>query len=60
MENNRFPCPFCGAEATVEQFFIDNNDWFQCVCLNCGEPSFFFERAEDAVKAWLDEAAARK
>ena len=60
MSGNTFTCPFCGHEATVEQFFIDGNDWFQCVCLSCGEPSFFFEKAEDAVKAWQDEAAARK
>lgn len=59
MSFNSFLCPFCGNTATVEQFYIDNNDWFQCVCLSCGEPSFFFEKAEDAVKAWLDEANAR-
>jgi len=60
MARNGFTCPFCGQAATVEQFFIDNNDWFQCVCLSCGEPSFFFEKAEDAIKAWRDEAILRK
>lgn len=60
MMDNRFPCPFCGHTASVEQFFIDGNDWFQCVCLSCGEPSYFFEHAQDAVKAWQNEAANRK
>ena len=60
MPRNSFPCPFCGHTATVEQFFIDNNDWFQCVCLSCGEPSFFFEKADEAIKAWRDEAKLRK
>jgi len=59
MKDNEFICPFCGHTATVEQFFIDGNDWFQTVCLSCGEPSFFYERADEAIKAWQDEAAGR-
>ncbi len=59
MADNCFICPFCGQNATVEHFYIDNNDWFQCVCLSCGEPSFFFEKAEDAIIAWQKEAKAR-
>ena len=60
MKANEFECPFCGHLASVEQFYIDNNDWFQCVCLSCGEPSFFFEKAEDAIKAWQEEAKKRR
>ena len=59
MAENEFTCPFCGHTATVECFFIDDSDWYQAVCQNCGEPSLFFEKAEDAVKAWRDEAARR-
>lgn len=60
MRDNEFICPFCGHIATVEHFDFDNDDWYQAVCLNCGEPSVFSEKPEDAIRAWFDEAAKRK
>ena len=56
----KFKCPFCGHDATIEEFFVDRNNWFQCICLTCGEPSFFFNTPEEAYDAWMEEAKRRK
>lgn len=45
------PCPFCGAEATIE----DGKDWAHVRCINrdcAGTTTRMFSTREEAIEAW--------
>lgn len=54
------PCPFCGGEAELvphkffsEKFKVWKVESYGIECYNCHAKCFpFFEREEDAIKAW--------
>ena len=51
--DERFPCPFCGAEAHIATFWLDCQELYQPLCDSCGAPSYFVEDRSLAKNAWM-------
>ena len=46
------PCPFCGGEAIVRSYSVDNDKYSIVTCIKCDVETPMYEFRSDAIKAW--------
>lgn len=47
------PCPFCGGEAKIRDYSIqDLGPEIDVFCTNCGGQTFVYETEGEAIEAW--------